>query len=101
MLDTGFAPCYTRYKMVQWIGEPLDLNVGDIVIEKQKNHAIGDCPIIKYWVISKVIINDNPIRYGHTYDKHYSAFNLENEMQRIDKAIFRSQENWQYEVIRG
>lgn len=86
--------------MALFTGEPLDLVAGDIVVERQLSHVIGEQPIIRYWVVSKVIENDNPIRHGHTYDKHYCAFNLENEMERLVNVVFRNETNWEYKVIR-
>ena len=85
--------------MVAFKGTPLDLVVGDIVVERQLSHVIGEQPLIRYWVISKVIENDNPIRYGHTYNKSYCAFNLEDEMDTIERIVFRNESNWEYTVI--
>lgn len=90
--------------MVQTNGIPLDLNVGDIVIEKHNGYNVlgGDPPVeIRYWVITKVTENDNPIRWGHTFEKFYSAFNLRDDTQHLENVVFRNDANWNYEVIRG
>ena len=95
MLDTGFAPCYTRYNMVQWRGEPLECRSGDIVIEM----IPGQKP--SYWVVTKVIENSNPIRFGHTYKEMYDVFNLENDMECVYNVMFRNANDRTYEIIRG
>lgn len=81
--------------MVDFKGEPLDLNVGDIVIERVSGEETA------YWVVTKVIENDNPIRYGHRYEKMYNVFDLLTGEDAPPNMIFRPVGNWTYEVIRG
>jgi len=95
VLDTGFAPCYTRYNMVQWKGDAWDCKVGDIIVESIK----GQDP--SYWVVSKVTENNNPIRYGHTYKKMYDVFNLENDMDCLYNVMFRDSNAITYRILRG
>lgn len=95
MLDTGFAPCYTGYNMSKFTGMALDLKIGDIVIEKD----ISSQP--RYYVVFKIIENDNPIRWGHTYKRFYSVFNLQDEKDIIENVIFRPATDCTYEVIHG
>jgi len=94
VLDTGFAPCYT-VSMVQWNSDAWDCKVGDIIVESIK----GQDP--SYWVVSKVKLNDNPIRYGHTYKKMYDVFNLGNDMNCLYNVMFRDSDTITYRIIRG
>lgn len=95
MLDTGFALCYTGYVMVQWKSDAWDCKVGDIIVESVKGQDES------YWVVSKVKLNDNPIRYGHTYSKMYDVFNLENDMDCLYNIMFRDSDTITYRIIRG
>jgi hypothetical protein len=81
--------------MVDFKGEPLDLNVGDIAIERVSGEVTA------YWVVTKVIANDNPIRYGHTYKKTYNVFDLLTGEDAVPNMVFRPVGNWTYEIIRG
>ena len=81
--------------MVEFTSEPLDCRVGDIVVERYINGPTA------YWVVTQVVENDNPFRWGHIYGKMYWVFNLANEEEYMNNIIFRSTDQCTYEIIRG
>jgi len=87
MLDTGSLPCYTFY-MVMFTSEPLELNIGDIVVEANTNLKWDGPPVTFYWVI-----------YSISKDRGYYAFSLQDENEKIGPIVFRSNEFWEYKVI--
>ena len=85
--------------MVQFKGSALDLNIGDIVIERQLGIETRDILEENHWVIYK--IDNKPVDYLSTlYEKGYYAFLLNNAELTIGPIIFRNADMWQYEVIR-
>lgn len=85
--------------MVQFKGSALDLNIGDIVIERQLSIETRDILEENLWVIYK--IDEEITDYFSTlYEKSYYAFLLNNAELTIGPIIFRNADMWQYEVIR-
>lgn len=84
--------------MVQFKGSALDLNIGDIVIERQVGQETGDILDENHWVIYKI---DNTITnlFSTIYEKSYYAFLLNNAELTIGPIIFRNADMWQYEVL--
>ena len=84
--------------MVQFNGNALDLNIGDIVIERQLGQETGDILEENHWVIYKIdaaITNS----FSTLYEKSYYAFLLNNAELTIGPIIFRNADMWQYEVL--
>lgn len=80
--------------MVMFTSEPLELKVGDIVVETN-THLMNESPVTFYWVIYSITKKH---MYGTTA-KGYYAFSLENENEKIGPIVFRSNEFWEYKVI--
>lgn len=81
--------------MVEFTSEPLDVQIGDIVIESNTHRKDEPAPVTYYWVIYKI---EEKLGYGNA-KKGYYAFLLENENEKIGPIVFRSNEYWEYKVI--
>lgn len=77
--------------MVDFLSPPLDLKIGDIVIERPVDMKVHP-PV--YWVIYKAV----EVSYS-TYEGYY-AFDLQDSENVIGPVIFEQTKNWQYEVLR-
>jgi len=86
--------------MVQFMGEPLDLNIGDIVIERQIGDDPEDIVVAEYiWVVYKIVKSDS-YHLSSAYEKGYCAFMLSDYHNTIGPIVFRNTDTWRYEVIR-
>lgn len=98
-LDMEQLPCYTLH-MVQFMGEPLDLNIGDIVIERQIGDDPEDIVVAEYiWVVYK-IVKSGSYHLSSAYEKGYCAFMLSDYHNTIGPIVFRNTDTRRYEVIR-
>jgi len=82
--------------MVQFTSDPLDVAVGDIVVERASSTNNLRRPTEVYWVIYKVQQNAS---YGNTQTGCW-AFNLEDENDVIGPIVFRNSVGWEYRIIR-
>jgi len=80
--------------MVEFTSEPLDLKIGDIVIERHLTDKYG--AIECYWVI---YAESKKNMYAST-KKGYYAFLLSDANNTIGPVVFRNTEHWEYKVIR-
>ena len=79
--------------MVEFQGEPIEVKIGDIVIER---HKPDGCPEQEYyWVI---YAESKKNMYAST-KKGYYAFLLTDANNTIGPVVFRSTEHWEYKVI--
>ena len=78
--------------MVEFTSEPLEVKIGDIVIETSTQLIK---PVTYYWVIYKA--QEEP-GYGNT-KRGYYAFSLADENDKIGPMVFRDNEFWEYKVI--
>jgi hypothetical protein len=82
--------------MVEFTSEPLELKVGDIVIESNTLEPSSPAYHEDYWVIYKV---QEKIGYGNNR-KGYYAFLLTDAEHTIGPVVFRNAKNiWEYKVI--
>ena len=90
--------------MANFTSGPLELKVGDIVVERSKweENATKYFPLHPYdqieyfWVIYK--IEDKP-GYGGIF-KGYYAFLLSEPENIIGPVVFRNGDAWEYEVLK-
>jgi hypothetical protein len=80
--------------MVEFKSEPLEVKVGDIVIEQHKPDGYPRQEY--YWVI---YAESKKNMYAST-KKGYYAFLLSDANNTIGPVVFRSTEHWEYKVIR-
>jgi hypothetical protein len=81
--------------MVEFTSEPLEVKIGDIVIETNTHRKGETNPVTFYWVIYKT---QDELGYGNA-KKGYYAFSLSDENDKIGPMVFRSNEFWEYKVI--
>lgn len=81
--------------MVQFLGDPLKLNIGDIVVEKPRNPDDWATTSVYYWVVYGIRDTGNPFGDG------YLVFDLQDENNKLGPIVFRPTDQWDYEVIRG
>jgi len=76
-------------------GKPLEVRVGDIVVETKRNVPVDLTEEnTYYWVVYKVPSEGNPFRVGcHAYD-------LENADNIIGPIVFRPTKDWEYRILR-
>jgi hypothetical protein len=84
--------------MATFTGEPLELKIGDIVIERHltDKYKLDDGIAEYYWVI---YAESKKSMYASTR-KGYYAFLLSDANNTIGPVVFRSTELFEYKVIR-
>jgi hypothetical protein len=82
--------------MVEFTSEPLDLKIGDIVVESNTLKRNDPAYREDYWVIYRI---QEKIGYGNAR-KGYYAFLLSDAEHTIGPVVFRSAKGiWEYKVI--